>query len=453
MMIDSHCHLNDKSYKKDLDAVLARAAEVGVSTMMNVGFDLASSCETAALAEKYSQVYGVVGVHPHDAKTYNSRVEEELTGLLGKKRILGVGEIGLDFYRDLSPRDVQRDVFKRQLALAQKHDKPVIIHCRDAFEDVMSILHENGKRMRGIFHAFSGDIAMAREVLGLGFHLGIGGVVTFLNSRLSHTVAEVPPKAIVLETDCPYLTPHPFRGKRNEPSYLTYVVDAIAQAQGVCKEDVIRTTSANFAKAMHLGVQRKSTVVYKIRNSLYINMTNRCTNRCTFCAREEDPIVRGHFLGMTREPSSEEILQAVGDPKAYDEVVFCGFGEPLLRLQEVKEVAGSLKEKGGRLRINTNGLGALIWKRNLVPELAELVDVVSVSLNASTNELYMKLCKPSFGEKSFPAMLDFIRKCVAGGLQTICTVVNHPDVDVGACEELARSLGADFKVRKYDVVG
>ncbi len=337
--------------------------------------------------------------------------------------------------------------------LADEHGKPVVIHCRDAFDDVISILQETGKRVRGIFHAFSGDASMAKRVLAMGFHLGIGGVVTFQNSRLSRTVAELPPKAVVLETDCPYLTPHPFRGKRNEPSYLTYIVDAVALAQGVCREDVIRTTEANFSKAMGLEGERKPTVVYKIRNSLYINMTNRCTNRCAFCSREEDPMVRGHYLGMTHEPTSGEILQAVGDPREYDEVVFCGFGEPLLRLQAVKEVARSLKEKGGRLRLNTNGLGALIWKRNLVPELKELVDVVSVSLNASTNELYMKLCKPSFGERAFPAMLDFIRKCVDGGLRTICTVVNHPDVDVKACEELARSLGAEFKVRKYDVVG
>jgi TatD DNase family protein len=164
-------------------------------------------------------------------------------------------------------------------------------------------------------------------------------------------------------------------------------------------------------------------------------------------------MVRGHYLGMTREPTSAEIVEAVGDPGRYDEVVFCGFGEPLLRLQEVKETARALKDKGGRLRLNTNGLGALIWKRNLVPELNGLVDVVSVSLNASTNELYMKLCRPSFGERAFPAILDFIRKCVDGGLRTICTVVNHPDVDIKACEKLARSLGAEFKVRKYDVVG
>jgi TatD family-associated radical SAM protein len=156
---------------------------------------------------------------------------------------------------------------------------------------------------------------------------------------------------------------------------------------------------------------------------------------------------------MTREPSSGEILEAVGDPGGYDEIVFCGFGEPLLRLQEMKEAARTLKEKGARLRLNTNGLGALIWKRNLVPELKDLVDVVSVSLNASTNELYMKLCRPSFGDKAFPAILDFIRKCVDGGLRTICTVVDHPGVDIQACEELARSLGAEFRVRKYDVVG
>ncbi len=452
-MIDSHCHLYSNAYANDLGAVLDRALEAGVELMMNIGFDLQSSHQTAVLAEKHSFMCGVVGVHPHDAKTFDDEVERELLFLLEQPGIFGVGEIGLDFYRDLSPRDRQRDVFKRLLALAREKNKPVVIHCRDAFDELMEILETEGKMYTGIFHAFSGNASMARQVLSLGFHLGIGGVVTFQNSRLRETVAALPPGSIVLETDCPYLTPHPHRGKRNEPAYLSYIVEAIAAAQGVSREDVIRTTGASFHKAMGIERDHAPTIVYKIRNNLYINMTNKCTNRCVFCLREEDPVVRGHNLGIDREPESPEILEVVGDPTQYDEVVFCGYGEPLLRLQQVKDAARALKAKGARIRLNTNGLSSLIWKRSIVREIKGLVDVVSVSLNAATNEQYLELCKPVFGEEAFPALLEFIRECVREGIPTICTVVRHPDINIEACETLARSLGADFKVRKYHIVG
>ena len=452
-MIDSHCHLNDDSYKNDLDAVLSRALAAGVTAMMNVGFDLRSSRETAELAALHTFVYGVVGVHPHDAKTYNAKVERELACLLEKPGILGIGEIGLDFYRDLSPREQQQEVFVKQLDLAGQEGKPVVIHCRDAFAEMMDILESGKKTYRGIFHAFSGDLAKARRIIDLGFHIGIGGVVTFQNSRLRETVASLPPRSIVLETDCPYLTPNPYRGKRNEPAYVSYVADAVAEAQGVSREDVIRTTDSNFARAMGLDVKPPPAIVYKLRGSLYINMTNRCPNQCVFCARSDDPTVRGYNLGIQTEPEEMEIIQAVGDPTRYDEIVFCGFGEPLLRLPQVKAAARVLKEKGTRIRLNTNGLGSLLWKRDVVPELAGLIDVFSVSLNADTSELYQSLCKPSFGAKAFPAVLEFIRACVQAGVHTVCTVVEHPEVDIGACERLARSLGAEFRVRKYHVVG
>jgi TatD DNase family protein len=252
-MIDSHVHLNHKDFKADFDAVLTRAQEAGVHHMVNIGFDLPSSQETVSLVESYDFMYGAVGVHPHDAKTYNDKVEKNLAELLEKPRIVAAGEIGLDFYRDLTPRDEQRAVFKRQLELAESRKKPIIIHCRDAFDDTIRILSGHADKHRGIFHAFSGDSAMARDVLDLGFHIGIGGVVTFRNSNLSEVVTDLPAEAVVLETDCPYLAPMPFRGKRNEPAYLTHVVEKIAATTGQSSGDVIETTSRNFARAMGLN--------------------------------------------------------------------------------------------------------------------------------------------------------------------------------------------------------
>jgi TatD DNase family protein len=249
-MIDSHVHLNMSDYRDDLDEVIERARLAGVTAMMNIGFDLASSKATVALTEKYPAIRGAVGVHPHDARTYTDRVEQELSAMLDKPKIDALGEIGLDYYRDLSPRDTQQAVFKRQLALARSKGKPIVIHCRDAFDDVMAILSAEGASYDGVFHAFSGDAAMARDVLSLGFHIGVGGVVTFKNARLREVVTAIPMDAIVLETDCPYLAPVPFRGKRNEPAYLRHVVEAISAATGMTTDMVVEQTNKNFARAM-----------------------------------------------------------------------------------------------------------------------------------------------------------------------------------------------------------
>ena len=249
-MIDSHVHLNHSDFDKDLDEVVERARQAGVTRMVNIGYDLASSLETISLTERYPFVYGAVGVHPHDAKTWSDKVEQELERMADNEKIVAIGEIGLDFYRDLTPRDKQREVFARQLDLAKRKSMPVIIHCRDAFEDVVAMLEERGKNHRGIFHAFAGDESMARRVLDMGFHIGVGGVVTFKNSNLAEVVAKVPSHAIVLETDCPYLTPMPFRGKRNEPAYLVHVVDKILEVTGETAEELTSRTDDNFANAL-----------------------------------------------------------------------------------------------------------------------------------------------------------------------------------------------------------
>jgi TatD DNase family protein len=200
-MVDSHVHLNHSDFDRDLDEVVERAQQAGVTRMVNVGYDLASSLETVSLTERYPFVYGAVGVHPHDAKTYDDKVEQELERMVDKEQVVAIGEIGLDFYRDLTPRNKQREVFARQLDLARRKGMPVIIHCRDAFEDVVAILEGRAKHYSGIFHAFAGDESMARRVGVLGFHIGVGGVITFKNSNLAEVIAKMPSHAIVLETD------------------------------------------------------------------------------------------------------------------------------------------------------------------------------------------------------------------------------------------------------------
>lgn len=196
------------------------------------------------------------------------------------------------------------------------------------------------------------------------------------------------------------------------------------------------------------------TIVYKIRNTLYLNLTNRCTARCVFCHRLDDPTVKGYDLRLRQEPSARELIREIGDPARFEEVVFCGYGEPTLRLEVITKVARAIKARGGRVRLNTNGHGNLIHQRNILPELAGLVDAVSVSLNAESAEKYMAICRPAHGPKTYDAVIAFIKEAKRHIPDVTVSVVRISTVDVNACERIAREeLGAGFQVRALDVVG
>ncbi len=197
-----------------------------------------------------------------------------------------------------------------------------------------------------------------------------------------------------------------------------------------------------------------NTIVYPIKNTLYLNLTNRCTARCTFCHRLYDLIVKGYNLQLRVEPSAQELICEIGDPTRFDEVVFCGYGEPTLRLQVIKEVAGAVKERGGRVRLNTNGHGNLIHKRNILPELAGLVDAISISLNAESAKKYMAICRPTYGPETYNAVIAFIKEAKQYISDITVSIVRTSTVDVNACEQIAREeLGVKFRVRELDAIG
>ena len=249
MLVDSHAHLDFSQFDADRQEVLARAQEAGVETIVNAGAGLEASRAGVALTETYTQVYAAVGVHPHEAKTLNEDVLAELRALAQHPKVVAIGEIGLDYYRDRSPRPVQRQAFQQQLALAKELGKPIIVHDREAHDDVMSMLRQwvrESYQPVGVMHCFSGDLAMAQEVIEMGFYVSIPGPVTFTNAhRLPELVRALPLERLLIETDCPYLTPHPYRGKRNEPAYVRLVAEAIAQIRGIPLEQVARITTAN----------------------------------------------------------------------------------------------------------------------------------------------------------------------------------------------------------------
>ncbi len=265
-LTDTHAHLDFPRFKSDRERVIERATTAGVKAIINVGADLGSSQAGVALAEAYPQIYAAVGVHPHDAKTVTGEMLEELRALALHPKVVAIGEIGLDFYRDLSPRDKQRQAFKQQLALASEAGKPVIIHDREAHEEVMAILRHwacpersrraesNHHQLVGVMHCFSGDLAMAQEAIELGFYISIAGPVTFKNARrLRELVRQLPLEKLLVETDCPYLTPHPHRGKRNEPAYVKLVAQEVARVKGLSLEEVARITSDNAQALFALG--------------------------------------------------------------------------------------------------------------------------------------------------------------------------------------------------------
>ena len=243
-LIDSHTHLDFPQFDTDREAVIARAREAGLAAILNVGADLPSSRAAVALAEQYDFIYAAVGVHPHDARTVTPAVLDELRALARHPKVVAVGEIGLDYYRDLSPRPVQRQVFADQLALATELALPVVIHSREAYDDVLAALR--GWQGAGVIHSYSAGLERLEEVLALGFFASISGPVTFRRAhRLRAVAAAVPLERLLVETDCPYLTPVPYRGRRNEPAYVRYVAEAVARARGMSDEALVRVIADN----------------------------------------------------------------------------------------------------------------------------------------------------------------------------------------------------------------
>ncbi|MDD2320650.1 MAG: YchF/TatD family DNA exonuclease [Geobacteraceae bacterium] len=456
-LIDTHAHLDGKEFQADFDAMLERAATAGVNRFISVGADIESSRKSCELTRHHDGIFSAVGVHPHDAERVTEKCYDIIRQLAAETpKNVAIGEIGLDFYRDRSPRHTQEIVFRRFLILAAELSLPVIIHDRDAYEQVLRIVREEKSRgIRGVFHCFSGDLEMARQCVDLGFYLSIPGTVTFpSNDQLRTVVRGIKMDNLLLETDCPYLSPVPYRGKRNEPSHLRITAEKVAELKGLSLEDVARITTRNAETLFGMGrKEQQAAIAYKIRNSLYLNITNRCSNRCTFCAKFTDFFVKGHFLKLDHEPSANEVMAAIGDPTGYDEIVFCGYGEPLLRLDLVREVADRLKKMGCRIRINTDGQANLVHGRNILPELAGLVDTISVSLNAADPESYNRLCVTPFGESGFTGVCEFLVEAKKHIPTVVASAVTVPGLDIEAVRRLAESLGVIFREREYADVG
>ncbi|MNW32736.1 putative deoxyribonuclease YcfH [compost metagenome] len=246
-LFDTHTHLDASQFKEDQEQVIARAVEAGVTRMVNVGFNRETIPTTMELVEKYDFIYAAIGWHPVDAIDMKDGDLEWIAELCRHDKVVAIGEIGLDYYWDTSPKDIQQQVLRRQIGLARELSMPIVIHNRDAHEDIVKILREEkAEDVGGIMHSFSGSWETAKMCLDMGFHLSFGGPITFKNARQPKEVLEkVPPDRLLIETDAPYLTPHPFRGKRNESAYVKYVAEAAADIKGISLEELAEITTKN----------------------------------------------------------------------------------------------------------------------------------------------------------------------------------------------------------------
>ncbi|MHC4972426.1 MAG: TatD family hydrolase [Planctomycetota bacterium] len=450
-LIDTHAHTNFDAFDADRADVYARAREAGVSAILEVGVGLEGSRAAVERAAAEEMVYAAVGLHPTDLDTF-AEDWPPFEELVRTRDVTAVGECGLDYHWMTAPKEVQADAFRRQIRLARQMALPFIVHCREAEDDLIGILRDEGYG-RGVVHCFGGTRAHAEGILALGLRITFCGNVTYKKAEgLREAARVVPLDRLMLETDAPFLPPQARRGKRNEPAFVRHTAEFLAELHGVSFEELARQTTRNARRFFDLKPKAPGAITYRIGDNLYVNLTRLCTAHCYFCPREgPDMQAWGHDLALARDPNAREVLQAVGDPAPYEEIVYCGLGEPMIRLETLLESARALKARGARIRINTNGHGNLIHGKDVTPSLAGVVDAVSISLNYHSAELYEKHCPSTFGGETWNGILDFARRAKEHVGDVAFTVVaGATDVDVERCRAVAAECGVRLRDRPLD---
>ncbi|MHC4505698.1 MAG: TatD family hydrolase [Planctomycetota bacterium] len=467
MIVDTHAHLQTKEFADDWPAVVERARAADVRVIVTVGTGVESSQAALELANREEGVYAAVGMHPNELADAPADWPERILALARHPKVKAIGETGMDLYRHRTAPELQREALAKHLEIARELGLPVILHSRAAGKEVLDVIESvaEGAQTRGVMHCFTGHEPVMRRAVKAGLHISFAGPLTYPISRKNREIVKkVPDSRVLVETDSPYLGAQPVKHRRNEPTYLRYVATKVAEMRRISPRDANRITTLNADDLFGLGVaDREPKIAYGIRSFLYLNITNRCTNRCTFCPRNYDEdrgegaegsyLVKGHNLRLEREPTAEELIAAMGLIEPYREIVFCGFGEPTVRLDCLLEAARHIRAHGQRVRLDTNGLGSLHHGRSIVRDLAEVVDVVSVSLNASTAEEYAKLCRPEKGESAFEAVIAFIKEAREHIPEVVATAVGAPGVDLAGVKRLAKELGVRFRLRKHNEVG
>lgn len=452
MFVDTHSHLFYPNFESEIDEVIQRAKYAEVDYIIVPATDLESCKKVIELTKKYDMVYGTVGIHPHDTKEWTENFIPKIEEFTKHEKIVAIGEIGLDYYYDFSPKEKQIEAFKSQIELALKLNLPIVVHNRDASEDILKIIKEYaGTGLRAQFHCFNGNLDEARDLIRLHHFISFTGNITFTKAdSLREIAAKITPEHLLLETDSPFMTPVPHRGKRNEPAYVKLVAEKIAEVRHVSVEDIARVTSYNAFRMFGIGSKPNTSFTYQIGSNLYINISNRCNADCVFCDRKGEAVLSGYNLKMRKdqEPDADVYIKEIVDPKQYNEIVFCGFGEPTIRWEVVKEIANYVKQNGGRTRLDTDGHGSFINKRNIAPELKNLIDVVSISLNASDPEKYSELMRVE--PRMFNEVINFAKEAKNYVEKVVMTAVLIDKLEIEKVRQIVEdNIGAEFRVREF----
>jgi len=246
MYIDTHCHLDFENFDDDRESVVQRSIKNKIEAIITIGTNIDTSIQSIELSEKFATIFAAVGIHPNDASNANKKSVQKIYDISASSKVVAIGEIGLDYYRDYTPADIQKELFRTQLKIAREKELPVIIHNRQAHSDIYDILvEEKSTDLKGVLHSFDGDMHFLDSVLSYNFYVSFTGVITFKNANYDELIKRVPLENLLLETDSPFLTPVPFRGKRNEPSYVTYVAEKIAQVKDMPVEELAKITTEN----------------------------------------------------------------------------------------------------------------------------------------------------------------------------------------------------------------
>jgi TatD DNase family protein len=466
---DSHAHLDFPDFAPDLEAVVQRARAAGVEWITTISTRLSTVANLLTIAERFSGVAASVGIHPHYATEEPDSSVAAIVAAGSHAKIIAVGETGLDYHYQYSPAAAQESAFRNHIQAAKILDLPLIIHTREAEQDTRRIVADEQLPARGgVLHCFTGSLEMAEWALQQGLHISFSGVLTFKSGDALRQIAQqIPLERILIETDAPYLAPMPHRGKRNEPAWVIRVAETLAHLHGLSLEQVAAITTDNYLRLFRPEVLTQSLastplpdsaappiLAYAIGSGLYLNISKGCTLRCQFCPKWLAPIVHQYDLSLPRNPTAAEVLAAMGDYSAYQEIVFCGYGEPTLRLPVLLEVAKSIKQNSTvPIRINTDGLANRVYRTDITPRLRGLIDAVSVSLNAQNEAVYTRHCRPTV-PGAYAAVKAFLVAAQAHVPSVTATAIDGLDgVDIAACEQLAQQLGVRFRKRILSQLG
>jgi len=447
---DTHSHLFSRVLSEDLDGVLLRARRAGVERILVPGLDAGTSREAAMIASSREGVRAAAGIHPSCLADVSGGDFGTVVRLLMEPDVIAVGETGLDFFRDGAPREVQREWLRRHIDLAAGLGYPLILHSRSAEDEVLGELPDSID-VPVILHCFTGSVEAAESAAGRGFYVGINGPVTYgTGENIREIARRLPGDRILVETDSPYLAPVPFRGQASEPSMVGLTAAAVASVRGEDPESTAAMLWENSLAAFMdgSGSGRRTDLLYRLGSSLYANITGNCNCDCAFCLRFSTDGLAGYHLEHSAEPEAERLRAGFRllEPGWFDEVVFCGFGEPTTRPGLLAELAGIARARGYPTRLDTNGLVLELMDREAAGSLLSHFDSVSISLNEASAEGYGRICRTAYDDP-WSSLMEFIQLARDCGCRTTLTAVRYPGVDLEGAAALAARLGLPYRTR------